>query len=170
MKAKVRDTWRRLSADGKRVRLWVLLGMAGILLIGLSECAPSSPIEDETPAVALTAVQVERALEQRVGSLLTAVEGVGECRVLVTLESTARQVYASRLSGSGSGTADEEVLVVSTEAGPAGLLLTTLQPAVKGIAVACKGGSDPAVQQRVIQVVATAFHISERRVCVVALQ
>ena len=61
----------------------------------------------------------------------------------------------------------ESYLTVDTDTGPVGLLLTHVQPTVKGVAVVCDGGGNAAVQQRVIQVVSTAFHISERRVCVV---
>jgi stage III sporulation protein AG len=48
-----------------------------------------------------------------------------------------------------------------------GLLLTRIQPTVKGVAVVCGGADDSAVCQRVVDVVTTAFHISDRRVCVV---
>ena len=56
---------------------------------------------------------------------------------------------------------------MDTDTGPVGLLITRIQPTVKGVAVVCDGGGNAAVQQRVMQVVTTAFHISERRVCVV---
>ena len=170
MKEKLLAGWRRLT-HGKdtRIRWWLLLGVAGILLIGLSEWIPRSGEKtQETATVAVTPTQVEQALEQRIAALLSSMDGVGSCRVMVTLESTSQSVYAAKAATDSSGGYSEEVLVVSTDAGPAGLLLTTLQPAVKGVAVVCDGGKDPAVCQRVMQVVSTAFHISERRVCVVA--
>lgn len=172
MKERVLAGWRRLTAGDRRVRVWLLLGGVGILLIGLSEVLPrrEKTTADVADTVALTPAQVEAALEERIGALLASVEGVGECRVMVTLESTAQAVYAASTAADGSGTSSQEVLVVATDEGPAGLLLTTLQPAVRGVAVVCAGGADPAVCRRVVQVVSTAFHISERRVCVVAQQ
>ena len=92
-------------------------------------------------------------------------------RVMVTLESGTRTVYAADTASSagadGSASYSEHYLTVDTDSGPVGLLLTRIQPTVKGVAVVCDGGGDAAVQQRVVQVVSTAFHISERRVCVV---
>ena len=153
----------------KVVRLLVWVGLIGILLMALSEWLPG---RDRTASVtAVTEDQVEQALEKRITALLKQVEGVGSCQVMVTLESGSRTVYAADETASvgadGSSSVSENYLLVETEGGPVGLLLTRIQPTVKGVAVVCDGGSDAAVQQRVIQVVSTAFHISQRRVCVV---
>lgn len=170
----ISEWWSRrhppwLSKD-KTVRILLWIGIAGILLIGISELFPSCS-RKETATVTLTAHQVEQALERRISDLLRQVEGVGACRVMVTLESDTRTVYATDTTSSagadGATSFSEAYLTVDTEAGPAGLLLTRIQPTVKGVAVVCEGGGNAAVQQRVTQVVATAFHISERRVCVV---
>lgn len=161
--------WRNLSRD--RVMRWLLwMSLVGILLIGVSEIWPSRNKTEET-SVTLTASQVEQALEKRITALLREVEGVGSCRVMVTLESDTRTVYAadtvSSTGADGSAAYSENYLTVETDGGPVGLLLTHIQPTVKGVAVVCDGGDDAVIQQRVIQVVSTAFHISERRVCVV---
>ena len=170
MREGLRAWWKRLTAaDGRgRIRLLVAVGVIGIGLIALSEWLPSSGGKTASPTVSVTATDAELALEQRLTGLLTAVDGVGECRVLVTLERDAQTVYAANRV-TGKDTAGETVLTVDTDSGPVGLPLTTLLPTVKGVAVVCAGGDDPAVCHRVIQTVATAFHISERRVCVVPL-
>ena len=166
--------WQRFKEGwlhkDKTVRILLWLGVAGILLIGVSEVLPAREESPQT-AVTLTANQVEQALEQRITALLRQVEGVGGCRVMVTLESDTQAVYAadtvSATGADGSVSLSEQYLTVDTANGPVGLLLTRIQPTVKGVAVVCDGGGNVAVQQRVIQVVSTAFHISERRVCVV---
>ena len=161
--------WRHMSKD-KVTRLLLVIGLAGVLLIALSEILPTRT-EEKSASVTLTASQVEKALEQRITALLRQVEGVGSYRVMVTLESGTRTVYAadttSAAGADGAVSYSEHYLTVDTDGGPVGLLLTRIQPTVKGVAVVCDGGGDAAVQQRVIQVVSTAFHISERRVCVV---
>lgn len=162
--------WRTLGRD-RVVRLLLILGLAGMLLIALSEWRPDVRRGEEEAPVILTESQVEQALERRITALLRQVEGVGSCRVMVTLESGTRTVYAadtvSSVGADGSASLSEDYLAVDTDDGPAGLLLTRIQPTVKGVAVVCDGGGSDAVRQRVIQVVSTAFHISERRVCVV---
>ena len=162
--------WQSWSKD-KVVRYLLWIGLAGIFLIALSEIFPREKGTDTADPVTVSGTQVEAALEQRITALLRQVEGVGSCRVMVTLESGSRAVYAadtvSATGADGSASLSESYLKVETDTGLVGLLLTHVQPTVKGVAVVCDGGGNAAVQQRVIQVVSTAFHISERRVCVV---
>lgn len=50
-----------------------------------------------------------------------------------------------------------------------GLLVTELQPTVKGVVIVCEGGDQPLVQQRVTDAVTIALNISSKRVCVTKL-
>lgn len=174
MSEEMKSTWRRLSGSVNRQRLLIWAGVAGILLIALSEWLPHRPAAPSSGPETVTADEVERAMEKRISALLGNVEGVGSCQVMVTLENGGRAVYAAdtALSSSGDGqqSSTEEVLAVDTDTGPVGLLLTRLQPSVKGVAVVCAGGGDPAVCDRVTTVVSAAFHISPRRVAVVRKQ
>ena len=141
-----------------------------MLLIGLSEWLPRRASSTADTPATVTATQVERALEQRIADLLGSVAGVGRCQVMVTLESGELAVYAADTTHSvteGGESGSESYLTVETAEGPEGLLLTRVQPTVRGVVVVCSGAGDPAVCQRVQSVITTAFHISERRVCVV---
>ena len=169
----MKERWRRLFAKSgtrdAKMRWLFWLGLTGVLLIALSECTPGET-GVETDTVMVTAGQVESALETRITQLLSSVEGVGDCRTMVTLESSAQAVYAAdtRMSVSGDGeSAESTFLRVETASGPVGLRLAEIQPTVKGVVVVCDGGGNETVSRRVMQVVTTAFHISERRVCVV---
>lgn len=158
--------WQKLRQTGGdrtgKILFWV--GIAGLVLIGLTEILPGKDTA-ATTASEVTEMQVEAALEQRMTDLLTQVDGVGRCRVMVTLESGSRSVYATDSAVTASGNS-QQVLTVDTDTGPVGLLLTRIQPTVKGVAVVCDGGGDPAVCRRITQLIATTFHISERRVCI----
>jgi len=152
------------------VRLLIILGVAGMLLIGLSEWFPRRASSAADIPATVTATQVEQALEQRIADLLSSVAGVGRCQVMVTLESGEQAVYAADTAHTvteGGESGSESYLTVDTAEGPVGLLLTRVQPTVRGVVVVCSGAGDPAVCQRVQSVITTAFHISERRVCVV---
>lgn len=171
MKAWWQNVTRRLTGGGdKTLRLLVGVGIAGMLLLAVSEWIPHRRSVEGSAAVTVTARQVEQALEQRITDLLSTVAGVGRCRVLVTLESEERAVYAADTTDTtteGGGSSSSAYLTVDTQTGPVGLLLTRIQPTVRGVVVVCAGGENPAVCARVQAVITTAFHISERRVCVV---
>ena len=144
----------------------VAVGLVGIALIGLTRILPRSAA---APEAEVTAEAVAQALEERLTGMLSATAGVGNCRVMVTMESGARYQYAAdtTLSQSGDATSSAESLLwVETDSGPAGLLLTEICPTVRGVAVVCDGGGDSAVVSRVTDTVATVCSISTRRVCV----
>lgn len=168
----MKEWWKKFfkkpAGNDPKLRWLFWLGLAGVLLIALTEWLPDSN-EGRGAALSVTVTerQIELALEQRINDLLSSVEGVGRCRTMVTLESGAQTVYAADTLFTAAGEEQTTVLRVETETGPVGLKLTEIQPTVKGVAVVCDGGGNPAVCQRVIDVVTTAFHISERRVCVV---
>lgn len=178
----IKEKWRTFFSKGgdKKRRLLVLVGVVGIALLALPELLPrGSSGANTTAGGSVVAVSdIEAAFEKRITAVLAQVEGVGECRVMVTLENTATAVYAAdstrndaqQADGSNNASGSEEVLFVDTDTGPVGLLLTELQPSVKGVVVVCAGGADPTVREQVTQLVATAFHISSRRVCVAKQQ
>lgn len=165
----------KLRGKENRVRrVLIAVGAAGILMIGLSEWLPSCR-QKEVPGAprTLTATQVETALEERITALVSEIDGVGSCRVMVTLEHGVQFVYATDQTLSKAGdtsSGSEKTLIVETDSGPVGLLVTELQPVVKGVVVVCAGGDDPAVCERVTAVISTAFDMVSRRVCVVKQQ
>lgn len=153
-----RAPFRRIGAFLKSpggIRLLVAAGIAGILLMLLSELLPAGKNEREDTTRDAVADQTLR-LEQRLEEIVTGIEGTGSCRVMVTLENGVKYVYAD--TGGTSALSRQET----------GLLVTELQPTVKGVAVVCEGGNDEAVRRRVTEAVTAVLHITANRVCVVA--
>lgn len=175
--------WRDMLAklqSGKGVKLAVALGITGVLLILLSEWLP----EKEASADVQTGMSADvycTTVEERLCALLRDMEGVGECSVYVTLENGVEYVYAKEQQENADRSEDrgenseqvkesadtqESVILINGENGEEGLLLTEIQPQVKGVVVVCSGGGDQTVRERITAVVTTALNISARRVCV----
>lgn len=162
MMTSLKDTINRAVKPGNgRYRWLIWVGLLGILLVGLSEWIPSSGESLPNSPAAVSASELEQALEKRVTDLLRQMQGVGECRVMVTLEQGVQQVYATDTAGDSTQT-----LTVTTDHGPVGLPIAQVQPVVKGVAVVCAGGGNPAVNEQVSDLITTVFHISTHRVCV----
>lgn len=172
MTEQIKTFFRRLFAQNKdkKLRILVILGLAGILLIALSEWLPRRSTQgddDVSTSASVSVTQVEAALEERIAALIGQVDGVGECHVMVTLESGSRFVYAADQtysSTAGNYSGSEKTLLVETDSGPIGLLVTEIQPSVKGVAIVCDGGGDPAVCRQVTELVSAAFNISSGRI------
>ncbi len=159
-------------------RPWVrwavpITGLIGIVLIGLSEWLPSG---GSNTVQAVDVAAYTRTLEQRLETLVEHIQGAGKSRVLVTLESGVEYIYADDNKSASSQSEENgqtnknshseewDSRVVLSDG--KGLLITELQPTVRGVAVVCEGGDNEAVRQAVCEAVATALNISTRRVCV----
>ena len=170
-KSRLLRTGRWLRSQ-KGVRLLLILGGIGVGLILLSEWLPSGA-SAPTDEKSMSAAEYTVYLESRLAEMVSAIEGAGECRVMVTLENGVEYVYATedksdnnyRQDGSAVDTREnvaQSVIVVDDR----GLLVTEILPTVQGVVVVCKGGGDEAVQSQVAEAVSTVLNISEKRVCV----
>ena len=127
--------------NGWKVIVWA--GLIGMGLIFLSNFWPPSGGNTADAAEEWDAAAYTAELEQRLTDMLCTIGGVGECRVMITLENARQYVYTDR----------HEVV-------------TEIQPTVKGVIVVCAGAYDETVAQRVQTAVQTVLHITAKRVCV----
>ena len=128
--------------NGWKAILWA--GLIGLGLICLSNIGSVySGGGSVTSAEEWDAATYTAALEQRLTDMLEQMAGVGECRVMITLENAREYVYTDR----------HEVV-------------TEVQPTVKGVMVVCAGAEDQTVAERVQTAVQTVLHVASRRVCV----
>lgn len=167
---------------GKGQNLIIALGLIGIFLIMLTTFWPKSEEKPANTPSSVSAEEYVQRLEQRLEEAIGKIEGVGACKVMVTLENGVEHVYASqqkidsnRVEDNGTNSTklsqrdntEESIVVVDTGDGRNGLLITEIQPTIKGVVVVCSGGHDPQVQERVIKAVTTVLNITSKRVCVV---
>ena len=175
-----------------RLKLIVFAGLAAIALIFLSDAgkntAHTSATADTRYANAAGYENYEeytRRLEKRLTELISAVDGAGEAKVMITLECGTEYVYASQQkttsaisentdAGGRSGrdekrTGEESLILVNGDRGEEPLILKEITPTVAGVVVVCSGADDVNVRQRVTDIVTTALGTSSNRVCVTRL-
>ncbi len=176
------DRLRRFAVTQKGKRMLLLLGALGVLLLILPEFFPKKT--DETATAVLTADAFARQTEERLKTLVESIDGAGACQVMVTLENGVEYVYATEerrntdrqedVSGEDSRLTQRDdnqssVIVIDSENGREGLLVTEIQPTIRGVVVVCEGGDDAEVRERVISAVTVALNISAKRVCITKL-
>ncbi|MEG2769744.1 MAG: stage III sporulation protein AG, partial [Oscillospiraceae bacterium] len=117
--------------------------------------------------------------------MLVTVEGTGNVKVMITIESGEQYIYAqaektnSDLSTNDASETKETnekstyqsdyIIVEDDSGGKKALTETTLQPEIKGVAVVCEGADNIAVQDNITQMVSTVLGISTNRVCVIKM-
>lgn len=173
-----RKKWMEFFKGKSGQRLIVAAGILGIALILLSEFWPK---EAQSASAKASTDEFVAKTEEKLNQIVGSIEGAGQCQVMVTLENGVEYVYASEQKVNTDRTEDnasdsnkvsqrdgteESIILVDTDNGRQGLLVTEIQPTVKGVVVVCEGGDLPQVQQRIIEAVTTALNISSKRVCV----
>lgn len=185
MKEKIRSWKESLKENPQRkIRVLVVLGMIGILLILLSECrGPQKKEQTASSSDSVSQPQYAQQLQEQLKGMLEKVDGVGKVDVMVTLENNGETVYVKeekkstdtqRSADAGSGETiqqsqqqeDSYIFVDAADGSRTALVQKQLQPSVKGVVIVCDGAGDIKVQQRLIQTVKTALNISSSRVCV----
>lgn len=167
------------SVNGKRSV--AVLGIIGFLLLLVPKVLPKS---DKTTSTVSTADTFIQQTEERLCAIIGNIEGAGRCRVMVTLENGVEYIYATEernntdrtedLSGGDSlltqrDDSESSVIIVETDNGREGLLVTELQPTVRGVVVVCEGGDNETVCTRIEQAVTVALNLSPKRVCITKL-
>lgn len=115
---------------------YILLALVvGLVLLLLP--APSASKSEEQPT---DAQAYRRELEAEVEDLLKSLDGVRDCRVVLTLSYGFEYIYATdqRISETENGKQTEKTIVLATESGnQLPLPLREKQPTVCGVAVVC---------------------------------
>ena len=152
--------WVFLRSKG---RIWILLGgvLAGIALLLVGGGAFREPSEAATSAQNESLDQLsayEQELEAQLKSLCSSVSGVSQVDVMLHLSGGGSIIYAA--DGSGKPT------TIGSGSSEAPLYSSLRAPTVAGVGIVCRGGNDPVVQQKLIDLVSTTLDISASRVFV----
>lgn len=161
-----------LSGDfiktNKKTFICFIAGLLGILLIFLSEAFPNA--QEKNKNSEKTYVSYSNETEEKLADIISKVEGAGKTKVFLTIEESEEYVYAQNISSDKKDNAqqneDKEYVIVDGNGGKSGLLVKTVNPKIRGVAIVCEGGDDPAVQQRIYSCVSASLGISTARISI----
>ena len=155
----------------KGIRTAVILGLAGMLLILLPSLLPARDRSDPVlPAESDDLTDSYRAaLETRLLTLLSEMDGVGQVSVMITVRGSAEQIFAEEVKTvqGGSSTQVQSAYVLTRSGGDeSALVAETVYPEIQGVAVLCSSGDHAAVQERIRNAAATVLGIPPTRIFV----
>ena len=150
------QAYKNLLAGKRWLLLLAALAILLLLLGGSVGKGESTAVTDAEIAEKTAAYR--RELEERLAALCAEVEGAGRVSVMITLDGTARAVYATDTRGDGKSD-----YVVS---GGKGLLLSHAYPDVVGVAIVCDGGGSAVVTDKLTRLSAAALGIGTNRIYV----
>ena len=159
---------RDFIKTNKKTFICFIAGLLGILLIFLSEAFPNAQKKNKDGEK--TYVSYSNETEEKLADIISKVEGAGKTKVFLTIEESEEYVYAQNISSDRKDKAqqneDKEYVIVDGSGGNSGLLVKTVNPKIRGVAIVCEGGDDPAVQQRIYSCVSASLGISTARISI----
>lgn len=175
MKKLIEKAADKFNTD-KKTAVIILIGIAGVILLVISEIIPLSASEEkhnernETQTVSCS--DYEKEVEQRLQGIISKIEGAGNVSVMVTLESTVESVYAQeeKQSGGENKNYENQYVIIKTNDGEGGILLKTTEPQIRGVAIVCTGGNSAVVRQNITNTVTAVLGISSARVNITAMK
>ncbi len=129
-----------LSSDKGRY-LFIIIGIVAMLLIFLSS---RSENKEEIDTDSFDTKAYHTVLSAEIKSMVESIEGAGKAKVLLTLEDSYEYVYLD----------DGRTLQKVNE------------PTVRGVVVACEGGSSAVVSSKITELLTTVLNVSSTKVCV----
>ena len=159
----------------KKTALFIVLGFTAILIIFLSEFSTDDKNNnyDSEKVQSLTSVDYCEYLEEKVEEIVESIEGAGEARVMITLSETTEYIYATNdkdtrksSNDDNNSTFENDYVIIENNSNDTGLLIKTIEPKIRGVAVVCEGGSDSTVQRQIYSAVSAVLNISTSRISI----
>lgn len=171
---------------------WLIGIIVGALILVIAaptseqETKEDTVVEQKTETVLQTddlAKQYEKLLEET----LAMVDGVGEVKVAVTIESSGSKIVekdvpistekstqkddAGLESVSESTNSQESTVYEETESGEqVPYVISEIYPQIRGVIVVAKGGDDPVIVQQIQEAVMALFHMEAHKIKVLKMK
>ena len=146
-----------LKSDGKRAKIIVAMGLVA---------NDNKTTEDET---SFDYSQYSDETKKQLTNIVSSIDGVGDCEVMITFEYSSENVYATdseNKNDENSQSNKDEYVLYDSQSGEKALLIKEKYPTVQGVSVVCSGGDNVEVREAVINTVTSLFNISANRVSV----
>lgn len=174
MTAKQSIAWLQAAwkDDKKRINLLLVSGLAGMLLLCMSEWLPAGQ-STQNVAQSQTAAEYEQQLETRLATLIRAMDGAGETVVMVTLDCGEETTYAADTrtektsEDTRSSAASQRTHLL---AGAQPVVQSVQAPQVRGVAVLCQGGDNAGTQRRITELVSALTGVGASHITVNKMQ
>ncbi len=164
------------------LKITVIAGLAGIVLIFCSDFFGGREKEDTFAEVSesetYTVEEYRQGLCDELGNMLASIEGVGRTKIMLTIDGTVRNIYATdndiqqRETSSDKQSNEKQSCIVirQNDGSEKALTIGQLMPKIKGVLVVCEGGDKEEVCIKVTEAVSAALDVTKSHICVSKLE
>lgn len=175
---------------------WIVCGLAGLLLLVIA--APVKKVDSSDPAGENTKEQdavdtgqqtadIRTEYEQQLTEVLSQVDGVGDVKVTVTMESTGKKIVekdnpqdeetSSQKDSEGaesntqsSSTQETTVYAENENGSQTPYVSSETYPEIRGVLVVADGGGNPVIAQQIQEAVMALFHVDAHKIKVLKMK
>ncbi len=148
----------------KKILMAVIGCVCGILLIVAGSLGGSLKSEEKQESPSLYPSEEMQVytehLEKRICELIEKVNGVSNVSVLVTIDTSNENIYAT------SGNNGDFVIITDSSGKETPVKLMEITANIRGIAVVCDYGGDEALRKNIINMLSSLFSIGSNRISV----
>lgn len=176
-----KDILIKLIKNPKSEKVIILLCVVGIALVFISGYIDFD--KEETTDFSSSTAEYKENLENELSQTISAVQGVGESKVMITLENGIEYIYVSEENKnvalsenyvadgqkrtSQTDNSKQSVIIVDSEdGGKEALLKTEIEPKIKGVLVVCEGGDNETTRTEIKEILSALLNISEKKISV----
>ncbi len=156
----------------RKTLIILLVGLLSIFIIFISEMDFNKK-DDNTEITNYNTDDYCLMLEQKIESFIESIDGAGDAKVVITLSETTEYIYATDdkeiKKGNENGedwTIENNHVIIKNSNENSGLLIKTIEPKIRGIAIACTGGDDIRVQEQIFSAVSALLNISTSEISI----
>ncbi len=156
---------KRLNLD-KKTKIIIIVGFSLIMLFFISELDFEKNDEIEINEE-MSDAEYCIYLENKIKNFIEKIDGAGKTEVIITLAETTEYIYATdnkdtqkNNSNSDDSTVQKDYVIIENNNNDEGLLIKTIEPKVRGVAISCEGGNNSHVQQQIYSTISAILDIS----------
>lgn len=160
----------------RHIEIYIALGLAVLVaVIYFSFLAPKEESSStQTSQFDITSENISSSseytayIENKLENVITSVKGVGDAKVIVTLEKGFEYVYVTEeeTKTSSNGTTITTVSIVMVDGQP--VIKEEIYPVVKGIVVVASGVEDVAVRMNILSLIQTIVDVDNSQINIMA--
>lgn len=138
-------------------RILVGIGIIGMLLVLLSGLFPSCD-KNASSEISPDLTEYRKSVENELSDMLSRIDGVGRNKVMITLSSGEKYIYAEETKV-GNSMSQNSFVLIERNGEKQALVSRVDVPSVSGVIVACEGGGNANVREEVYKAVSTVLGI-----------
>ena len=147
-------SFTEILKSNKKIGIILLFAAVGVILLILGTSGESTAKKETESELMLS--EYSKEVEEKIIELCSNVKGVSNVSVAVSFESGFEYVYAREDGG--------DVVIVGSGSSKSPIRVKEKMPVIGGIGIVCKGGGDPTVQKKLLDLISAAFGVSSSKI------